>query len=125
MKIYSISVVLAPSSGSSVVLVHATDLSSFSFYQRGSISEFLTFFTKTVAERTQPGQRQSVEEQNNIAHVYNRGGPEQLAGKSIPCCGFCELKHPPAVVITDKEYPVRPAFSLLSKLLDEFTAKVP
>jgi hypothetical protein len=30
-----------------------------------------------------------------------------------------------AVIITDHEYPVRPAFSLLSKLLDDFTAKVP
>jgi hypothetical protein len=29
------------------------------------------------------------------------------------------------VIITDQEYPVRPAFSLLSKLLDEFTAKIP
>lgn len=31
----------------------------------------------------------------------------------------------PAVVITDQEYPVRPAFSLLTKLLDDFTSKVP
>ena len=30
-----------------------------------------------------------------------------------------------AVIITDQEYPVRPAFSLLTKILDEFIAKVP
>ena len=30
-----------------------------------------------------------------------------------------------AVIITDQEYPVRPAFSLLTKLLDDFIAKVP
>ena len=29
------------------------------------------------------------------------------------------------VIITDGEYPVRPAFSLLTKLLDDFIAKVP
>ena len=29
------------------------------------------------------------------------------------------------VIITDHEYPVRPAFSLLTKLLDDFIAKVP
>lgn len=29
------------------------------------------------------------------------------------------------VIITDHEYPVRPAFSLLTKVLDEFTSKVP
>lgn len=30
-----------------------------------------------------------------------------------------------AVIVTDMEYPARPAFSLLTKILDEFTAKVP
>ena len=30
-----------------------------------------------------------------------------------------------AVIITDHEYPVRPAFSLLTKVLDDFTAKIP
>lgn len=29
------------------------------------------------------------------------------------------------VIITDQEYPVRPAFSLLAKVLDDFTAKIP
>jgi synaptobrevin family protein YKT6 len=29
------------------------------------------------------------------------------------------------VIITDHEYPVRSAFSLLTKLLDDFTTKVP
>jgi synaptobrevin family protein YKT6 len=80
MKIYSISVVLVPSSGASVILSQVNDLSSFSFYQRGSLAEFMIFFSKTVAERTQPGQRQSITE-HNVAHVYNRGGPEQLAGR--------------------------------------------
>lgn len=30
-----------------------------------------------------------------------------------------------AVVITDEEYPVRPAFSLLQKLIDDFITSVP
>ena len=83
MKIYSISVVLAPPSGASVVLSNASDLSSFSFYQRGSAGEFMTFLSKTVAERTPQGQRQTVQEQSHVAHVYNRGGTEELAGRSI------------------------------------------
>ena len=29
------------------------------------------------------------------------------------------------VIITDQEYPVRPAFSLLTKVVDDFIAKVP
>ncbi|KAG1733858.1 snare protein YKT6 [Suillus paluster] len=109
MKIFSLSVVLAPSSGPCSVLSSTSDVSSFSFYQRSSVSEFLTFFTKTVVERTPQGQRQSVQENNYTAHVYNRGGAEQLS----------------AIIITDHEYPVRPAFSLLTKLLDDFTTKVP
>ncbi|KAF9023692.1 snare protein YKT6 [Hymenopellis radicata] len=109
MKIFSLSVILAPPSGASTVFSTASDLSTFSFYQKGSVGEFMSFFSKTVAERTAQGQRQSIQENNYTAHVYNRGGAEQLA----------------AVVITDQEYPVRPAFSLLTKLLDDFTAKVP
>jgi len=67
------------------------------------------FFAVTVASRTAPGQRQSVEENSYIAHVYNRGGEDPLAG----------------AIITDKEYPVRPAFSLLHKILEEFSASFP
>ncbi|KAI6026517.1 hypothetical protein PISMIDRAFT_9123 [Pisolithus microcarpus 441] len=109
MKVYSLSVVYAPPSSPSVILTSASDLSSFSFYQRGSVGEFLTFFSKTVAERTAQGQRQSVQENSYVAHAYNRGGAEQLA----------------AIIVTDQEYPVRPAFSLLTKILDDFTTKVP
>lgn len=47
---------------------------------RGSVGEFMSFMSRTVAERTPQGQRQSVQEANYTAHVYNRGGAEQLAG---------------------------------------------
>ncbi|KAH8096847.1 snare protein YKT6 [Cristinia sonorae] len=109
MKIFSLAVVLAPPGKTCTILSSASDLSTFSFYQRGSVAEFMAFFTKTLSERTPQGQRQSVQENNYVAHVYNRGGAEQLA----------------AVLIADQEYPVRPAFSLLTKLLDDFVAKVP
>lgn len=108
MKILSLTVLLAPPNEPSLVLSQATDLSSFSFYQKPSIAEFLNFFSKTVTDRTQQGGRQSVAENNYIAHVYNRGGAERLA----------------AVMVTDTEYPVRPAFSLLQKILEEFTTSV-
>ncbi|POW05322.1 hypothetical protein PSTT_09804 [Puccinia striiformis] len=72
------------------------------------IGEFLNFFAKTVAERTATGQRQSVQENNYTAHAYLRP-VENLIG----------------IIITNDEYPVRVAFSLLNKLLDEFTTKIP
>lgn len=81
MKIYSLAVILAPPSGPSATLCQASDLSSFSFYQKGSVGEFMSFFTKTVVERTSQGVRQSIQENNYTAHVYNRGGAEQLAGQ--------------------------------------------
>lgn len=109
MKVFSLSVVLTPPGKPCTILSSASDLSSFSFYQRPSVGEFMSFFSRTISERTPQGQRQSVQENNYTAHVYNRGGAEQLAG----------------VIITDQEYPVRPAFSLLTKLLDDFIAKVP
>ncbi|EAU86788.1 vesicle membrane protein with acyltransferase activity [Coprinopsis cinerea okayama7 len=109
MKIFSIAILQAPPGGAATVLSSASDLSSFSFFQRGAIQEFMTFFTKTVAERTSSGQRQSVQEKEYTFHTYNRGGPEQIA----------------AVLICDQEYPVRPAYSLLTKALDDFTSKVP
>nr|GAT45734.1 SNARE protein [Mycena chlorophos] len=113
VKIFAVSIIQAPHSGTgtSTLLTTVNDLSSFSFYQRPSVGEFMAFLSKTVAERTGAGQRQSVLENNYAAHVYNRGGgdSETLA----------------AVLIADQEYPVRPAFSLLTKVLDDFLAKVP
>ncbi|KIJ56436.1 hypothetical protein M422DRAFT_23703 [Sphaerobolus stellatus SS14] len=109
MKIYSLSIFNAPPEGPTTSLVSANDLSSFSFYQRGGVAEFMAFFSKTVAERTPQGQRQSIQEQTYTFHVYNRGGAEKLL----------------AVIITDQEYPVRPAFSLLTKILDEFSTTIP
>lgn len=83
VKIYSISVLAAPPSQPSTVLATASDLSQFSFYQKGSVAEFLAFFGRTVVDRTPQGQRHSVQENNYTAHVYNRGGAEQLAGKLV------------------------------------------
>ncbi|KAH9824401.1 Longin-like domain-containing protein [Melampsora americana] len=108
MKVLSIQILAIeqPNKPPAVPLAQASDLSSFSFLQRGSIGEFLNFFSKTVSERTSSGQRQSVQENNYTAHAYLRPVDNLIA-----------------VIITDDEYPIRAAFSLLNKLLDEFTTK--
>lgn len=105
VKLFSISILR--NSQPAHELVQATDLSSFGFFQRTSVQEFMTFFSKTVAERTKAGQRQDVEENNYVFHVYARS--EGIAG----------------VIISDKDYPVRVAYSLLNKILDEFLAQYP
>jgi hypothetical protein len=64
-------------------------------------------FSKTVAERTKPGQRQDVEEQSYTFHAYARS--EGVAG----------------IIISDQEYPALVAHQLLGKILDEFLSKFP
>jgi synaptobrevin family protein YKT6 len=54
-----------------VQLAAAQDLSTFGFFQRSSVGEFMTFFSKTVAERTRAGQRQDVEE-NSTSQLPRR-----------------------------------------------------
>ncbi|KAK0489715.1 snare protein YKT6 [Armillaria luteobubalina] len=92
MKVFSTSVIPAPPSKKSIVLSGANDLSSYSFYRKGSVGEFITFFSRTIAEHRANGRASR------------------------------RITTPPAYTI--EKYPVRPASSLLSKLLDNFTAKV-
>ncbi|CAG8440479.1 11924_t:CDS:2 [Diversispora eburnea] len=95
MKIYFLTI-FSTENDAAVNLAGEHDLSGFGFFQRSSVQEFMTFFSKTVAERTKPGQRQSVEE-------------NRLAG----------------IMICDNEYPQRVAFSVLNKILEEFLIKFP
>jgi len=90
-----------------VELTHEAELSSFSRFTKGNIAEFMTFFSKTVAERTLPGQRNDVEEQSYTFHAYAR---------SEGLCG---------IIISDHEYPAMVAHQLLSKVVDEFLTKHP
>ncbi|KAJ9645857.1 palmitoyltransferase [Coniosporium apollinis] len=90
-----------------VELAAERDLSSYSRFTRTSVGEFMTLFSKTVAERTRPGQRQDVEEQSYTFHAYARSE------------GVCGL------IISDHEYPALVAHQLLSKVVDEFLTKYP
>ncbi|PLB54723.1 putative snare protein Ykt6 [Aspergillus steynii IBT 23096] len=90
-----------------VELCAEKELSSYSRFTRSNIGEFMTMFSKTVAERTKQGQRQDIEEQDFTFHVYAR--TQNIAG----------------VIISDKEYPSLAAHQILSKTLDEFLAQNP
>ena len=80
---------------------------SFFPYLRSTVREMMTFFDKTICKRTPPGQRQSVQNQEYFVHVYMRAD------------GLC------GCVTCDAEYPPRVAFSILSKVLEEFDAQNP
>ncbi|KAH3899993.1 probable Synaptobrevin homolog YKT6 [Saccharomycodes ludwigii] len=84
------------------------NLSDFGFFERSSVSQFMSFFSNTVASRTGPNKRQSIQEGDNyVGHVYTRS--EGITG----------------VLITDKEYPVRAAYTLLNKILEDFLVIAP
>jgi len=88
-------------------LVSVAELSSFSFFQRSTVSEFLSMFAGTVAERIAPGARQDIEEQSYTFHVYGRS-------EGLAC-----------VCISDHEYPKLVAHKLLSQIADEFLSANP
>lgn len=90
-----------------VELCAERELSTYSRFTRASVGEFMTMFSKTVAERTKPGQRQDIEEQSYTFHAY---------GRTEGICG---------IIISDHEYPVLVAHQLLSKIVDEFLSKYP
>ncbi|KAG1369790.1 putative VAMP-like protein YKT61 [Cocos nucifera] len=48
-----------------VVLANASDVSHFGYFQRTAAKEFILFVGRTVAKRTPPGQRQSVQHEGN------------------------------------------------------------
>ncbi|KAH8847435.1 hypothetical protein MCOR27_000320 [Pyricularia oryzae] len=88
-------------------IVAEKELSAYSRFTRSNYAEFMTFTSKTVAERTKPGQRQDVEENEYTFHAY---------GRTEGICG---------IIISDHAYPALVAHQLLSKVVDEFLAKHP
>lgn len=105
MKLYSISI-HHKGVTKVTILKAAHDLSSFGYFQKSSVQEFMIFTSKIVVERTQSKLRASVKEQDYIFHVTCK--ENSLAG----------------VIISDAEYPPRVAFTLLNKVLEEFSAAV-
>ncbi|XP_026463604.1 synaptobrevin homolog YKT6-like [Ctenocephalides felis] len=105
VKLYSASILYKGSTSVSL-LKSVYELQSFSFFQRGSVQEFLGFVSQTIVERTQAAARQSVKENEYTCHVYVRG--DGLAG----------------VVVSDHEYPSRVAHTMITKILDEFAGKI-
>ncbi|XP_038610567.1 synaptobrevin homolog YKT6 [Tachyglossus aculeatus] len=105
MKLYSLSVHYK-GDARAVLLRAAYDVTSFSFFQRASVQEFMTFTSQLIVERTGKGNKASVKEQEYFCHGYVRH--DGLAG----------------VAIADNEYPPRVAFTLLEKVLDEFSKQV-
>ena len=86
----------------------------------------ITFFTKTITKRTPLGQRQSVQNEGSRNYIsprlnliYFSSFEEYFVHVYMRTDGLC------ACITCDAEYPPRVAFSLLTKLLEDFTAFLP
>lgn len=88
-------------------LCYGASLTSFGFFQRNSILEFMSFMCKMAVKRMKSEFRQSVKHEQFVTHMYTIAG--RLAG----------------LMITDKDYPRRVAHTLISKILNEFIDTVP
>lgn len=102
MKLTAIAIYKWESDKQAVQLGLVAELSNFGYFQRGSVKETIAFFTRTIVERTQPGQRQTVKQDDYYCHVHVRDSG--IAG----------------IVVSDKEYPVTAAFSVVGKVLDDY-----
>ncbi|CAM9001066.1 unnamed protein product [Rhodiola kirilowii] len=72
MKITALLVARSDQDGSDpVILANATDVSHFGFFQRSSVKEFIVFVGRTVAKRTPPDQRQSVQHEVLMSQVLD------------------------------------------------------
>lgn len=72
-----------------------------------SYKEFATFISKTLAKRVPAGGRSTVEHTEYLCHVHSRSN-----GLVV-------------VALCNREYPPRVAFTLLSKVADDFLAAFP
>jgi len=105
MKLFSLNV-LYKNDPEASLLKSGFDLSSISFFQRGTAQDFITFTAKVLVERTALGSRQSVKEAEYMVHVFVRG--DSLAG----------------VAVSDHEYPPRVAHTMLTRLLEDFAGQI-
>jgi len=106
VKLFYLGVFYKHTNNQIVTLKDSCDLSSFGFFQRNSVNEFMKFTSKMVVERSDVASRVSVKEQEYMCHVYIRG--DRLS----------------ACLISDHEYPHRVAHTLITKVLDDFAEQI-
>lgn len=87
----------------SLIVASSRDLSSFGYFQRSSVNEFLVFTARTVSKRVGVG-RSAVKEGEHM--IYVQCSPE----------GYCVL------AICDEHYVARVAFSMISSVCNDFEA---
>lgn len=83
----------------------------------------MNFFSKTIADRTERGVRQTVEEDSIVFDVLLLFTGMFLLGNIAHA--YTNLQGLSCVLISDREYPSRVAFALINRVVEEFTATFP
>ena len=74
----------------------AADVSSYGYFQRGPVQQMMAFVSRTVAQRTLPGQRQSVQ-QVSTSLAPDAGATLRFRDHQRLCAGACRVpKRGPA-----------------------------
>ena len=91
MKITALLVLKCSPEGSEpVILANASDVGHFGYFQRSSVKEFIVFVGRTVAKRTPPSQRQSVQHEGSFSPT--------ISGFQLLCL------HNSVCLVTEKNY---------------------
>lgn len=67
----------------------AVDVSNYGYFQRGAVKEMMAFVARTVAKRTQPGQRQSVQQVGSLCYCVDFC----FAFRYTSCGATCEAQR--------------------------------
>ena len=109
MKIVYVGIYRQLDEQSAFRLAAASYLVDWNYFARNTISQHIQFAGRTCVTRTRPGCRQTIqldEKTPFVAHVYVRS--DGLAG----------------IVMADKEYPPRVAFTLITKEMASYEERV-
>ncbi|EGG16822.1 longin domain-containing protein [Cavenderia fasciculata] len=104
MYVYSISVFKVVRGSKPVLLTIVYEVSSFGFFQRGSVKEVALFVLRETVERTNIGERVSMEHEQS---------------KKV-CHATADSKGLACAVLTDSEYPGVVAHKLVRLVLEQF-----
>lgn len=116
MKLIAVAMFRQPDAGVSgdgggaapTALGMAADLSGFGYFQRASVREMVSFLARTIVQRTQPGTRQTVRQDDYYCHVVCHSGDGPNGGGGLA-----------GVAVTDRDYPATAAFCVVAKAIEE------
>jgi len=95
----------------SVKIHQCFEVSSFGYFTRGTVKEAAVFGSRTVIDRTQMGQRQSIIQPN-----------QEALDDTYVCHAHLRNDGLGGTCITDESYPIRVAYALLAEAMEAFSA---